>query len=214
MFANWLNTAFAGLDGGTFNFVHNLANKCGGFLTPILKFVTMLGNDGWAFIVLGIILLLFRKTRKAGFTVLFAILVGFILTNVLLKNLIDRARPYVADEKYRDFWQVVNGVKESEKSFPSGHATVSTAAMMALFLSYNKKWSWLFFFVAALMGFTRIYIVVHYLTDVIAGFIVGALSGVLGAVIRNAVYKLFEKNQQNKVVNFIMDFDIIGVFKK
>ena len=63
MFANWLNTAFAGLDGGMFNFVHNVANKCGGFLTPILKFVTMLGNDGWAFIVLGIILLLFRKKQ-------------------------------------------------------------------------------------------------------------------------------------------------------
>jgi hypothetical protein len=38
MFANWLNTAFAGLDGGMFNLVHNLANKCGGFLTPILKY--------------------------------------------------------------------------------------------------------------------------------------------------------------------------------
>ena len=139
------------------------------------------------------LLLLFKKTRRAGVCVLLAILLGFIFTNLLLKNIIDRARPYVASEEYCEFWQFVNGVKESEKSFPSGHATVSCAAMTAVFFSFNKKVSWLAFLVALLMGFTRVYIVVHYLTDVIAGFIVGAVAGTLAALIRNYIYGILTK---------------------
>lgn len=212
--AEWLNTTFAGLDGGAFHFVHNLANNCGGFLTPLMKIITSLGDGGWAFITLGIILLFFKNTRKAGVAVLLAIALGSVFTNLTLKKIVARPRPYVASEEYKQFWLEVNGVLESEKSFPSGHTTTAAAAMAALFFCFNKKWSWVLFFVAALIGFTRIYVVVHYLTDVVAGFLVGTIAGFLGALIGKAVYSLLEKHSQNKVINCILNFDIIGVFKK
>ena len=213
MVATWLNTAFAGVDGGIFNFVHNLAKNCGGFFTPIMKFITMLGDGGWAFIVLGIVLLFFKKTRKAGIAVLIAIAFGYLFTNLTLKKLIARPRPYVADEQYKAFWQFVNGVKESENSFPSGHTTTAAAAMMALFLIYNKKWSWVFLLFAALMGFTRIYIVVHYFTDVVAGYISGSLAGVLAVVVKNLIYKKLDKCGDNKIISYVLNFDIIEFAK-
>jgi undecaprenyl-diphosphatase len=211
--ADWLNTAFFSFDRSAFLAVNELAKNAGGVLTPLLKFVTMLGNTGWVFIVLGIVLLLFKNTRKAGVNVLIALLLGFIFTNLLLKNIIDRARPYVASEEYFEFWQFVNGVKESEQSFPSGHATVSCAAMTAIFFSFNKKWSWVAFLIAALMGFTRIYLVVHYLTDVIAGFVVGAVAGTLAALIRNYIYRILYEKQKSEFADFFLNFDLIEVIK-
>jgi undecaprenyl-diphosphatase len=211
--ADWLNTAFFSFDRSVFLAVNELAKNAGGVLTPLLKFVTMLGNTGWVFIVLGIVLLLFKNTRKAGVNVLIALLLGFIFTNLLLKNIIDRARPYVASEEYFEFWQFVNGVKESEQSFPSGHATVSCAAMTAIFFSFNKKWSWVAFLIAALMGFTRIYLVVHYLTDVIAGFVVGAVAGTLAALIRNYIYRILYEKQKSEFADFFLNFDLIEVIK-
>ena len=213
MVANWLNTAFAGLDGGIFNFVHNLATNCGKFLTPIMMFITMLGDGGWAFIVLGIVLLFFKKTRRAGVAVLISIVFGYLFTNLTLKKLIARPRPYVADANYNEFWQFVNGELESENSFPSGHTTTAAAAMMALFLIYNKKWSWVFLLFAALMGFTRIYIVVHYFTDVVAGYISGSLAGILAVIVKNAIYKPLDKNADNKIISYILNFDIIDFTK-
>ena len=211
--AEWLNTAFFSFDRSAFLAVNELAKNAGDFLTPILKFITMLGNTGWAFIVLGVVFLLFKNTRKAGVGVLVALLLGFIFTNLLLKNVIDRTRPYLASEEYFRFWEFVNGVKESEKSFPSGHATATCAAMTALFFSFNKKWSWVAFLFAALMGFTRIYLVVHYLTDVIAGLIVGAVAGTLAALIRNYIYRILYEKQKSEFADFFLNFDLIEVIK-
>lgn len=213
MIAEWLNSTFFSLDQSAFHGVHNLAGSCGKFLTPIIKAITLLGDGGWAFILLGVILLLFKNTRKAGVTVLIAIVFGALFTNILLKETIARPRPYVTSEEYKLFWLEVNGVLESKNSFPSGHTTTAAASMMALFLTYNKKWSWVLLLVAALMGFTRIYLVVHYLTDVIAGFLVGVISGALALLVRNAIYKLLDKYSKNKIVGFILNFDLINSTK-
>lgn len=212
--ADWLNITFYSFDRSAFLWVHELAKNSGDALTPLVKFVTSLGHAGWAFIVLGLILLLFKNTRKAGFTVLVAILFGFIFTNLLLKNIIARPRPYVAEEEYCGFWKFINGELESEKSFPSGHATVTCAAMTALFFSFNKKISWVAFLFAIFMGFTRVYLVVHYLTDVLAGLIVGAIAGTLAMFARNFFYDIFEMSKDAKAVDFFLNFDIISCVKK
>ena len=139
--AQWLDTAFYSFDRAVFIAMHNLAICAGDFFTSLFKIITFLGKGGWAFILTAIILVLFKKTRKAGITTLFALACGAILTNVVLKNLVGRIRPYLASEEYKVFWEFVSGALESEYSFPSGHATASMATMTAMFLFFNKKWS-------------------------------------------------------------------------
>ena len=113
--AEWLNSAFYSFDRGIFIMMNRLSSAMGGFLSPLFRAITFLGNGGWAFLVLGIALILFKKTRKKGLAILLAIGVGAIFTNVLLKNLVDRARPYLASFEYRGFWISVKGMTESEK---------------------------------------------------------------------------------------------------
>jgi undecaprenyl-diphosphatase len=211
--ADWLNTVFYALDSGAFSFTNSLAQVMGGFLTPLSQVMAMLGKGGIFFIVLSIALMLFRKTRKTGFTMLLAIGVGALFTNVIIKNAVARPRPYTVDE-FKNIWAFVGSHTESEFSFPSGHATVTTTAMMALFLTTNKKWSWLGFVFALIVGFTRVYLVVHYFTDVLAGFIVGAVSGTIAYFLSKWIYKIISNNQEKKFCSFVLGADLINLFKK
>ena len=137
-----------------------------------------------------------------------------IITNVTLKNLVARDRPYIASEEYFNFWQFAQGAIESEKSFPSGHATVTMASMMAVFLTAHKKWSWVGFVVAFLMAFTRVYFIVHYFTDVLGGFIIGAIGGIGGYYLCKLVYKYLEKYKDKKAINFMLNACVLNLFKK
>ncbi len=211
--ALFLNTAFYGFDKAMFLFVNRLTNVAGSFLTPFFEFITFFGDKGWFFIALGVILLLFLKHRKAGVCILLAIVLGGLFTNIILKNAVQRPRPYTVEE-FKILWQAVGASKESEFSFPSGHTTSAFACAMAFFLSKNKKYSWTLFIFALLVAFSRIYLVVHYTTDVIGGIISGSLAGVIAYFITNLIYKVIEKNSQNKICSFINSFDIIDCFKK
>lgn len=186
--ANWLNIVFYAIDKGAFTAVNSLAVSAGAFFGPICEVMAILGDAGIAFILTSIILMCFNKTRKTGLVMLMAIAVGALFTNIIIKNVVARPRPYTVEE-YKLFWNYVGAHGESEYSFPSGHVTVTMTAMTALFIMQNKKWSWIGFVLAVIMGFSRVYLVVHYLTDVIAGFIVGGISGVIAYY----VYKWIEK---------------------
>jgi undecaprenyl-diphosphatase len=212
--AEWLNTAFFGFDRGVFLGMHVLAESAGGFITPLFKVITFLGDKGWAFLVTAVILMLFKKTRKVGLAMLFAVACGAIITNIALKNIVDRQRPFLANEEYNGFWKFVQGELEDESSFPSGHTTAAMAAMTALFLTCNKKWSWVGFLFALLMGVTRLYFVVHYATDVIAGLISGSIGAIAGYYIMKDVYKLIEKHKDKKLCNFALEFNLPDLFKK
>lgn len=212
--AEWLNSTFYNLDRSVFLAMHDLYLSAGGFFTPLFKGITFLGNGGWAFLVLGVMLLLFKKTRKIGLCVLLAIGCGALITNVTLKNLVARERPYIASDEYFNFWQLAQGAVESEKSFPSGHATVTMASMMAVFLTTNKKWSWVGLIFALIMGVTRLYFIVHYFTDVFVGLLAGAVAGVIGCIIMKALFSAFEKRKDKKAFNFILNADITDILKK
>ena len=192
--AEWLNLTFFNFDRAVFLSMHNLALKNGGFFTPFFSFITFFGNGGWLPLVVGFILLLFKKTRKVGFTILLSIGVGALITNLLLKNLVARPRPYIESLEYNEWWQFVWGKPESDLSFPSGHMTSITAFAMAIFLTCDKKYSWLIFIFAILMGLSRIYLIVHYATDVIVGGVVGIISGIAGYYLA----KLFNKKEKKE----------------
>ena len=211
--ADFLNTTFYGLDKSMFLFVNSMAKSGGKIFTPLLQFITFFGDKAWFFIALSIVLLLFVRHRKAGFCMLMSIIVGALFTNVFLKGFVARPRPYTVDE-FRPFWEFVGASVESEFSLPSGHTTSAIATAMAFFLCKDKKYSYLFFIFSLLVAFSRIYLVVHYTTDVIGGIIVGSVSGVIAFFITKLVFNIIDKNSKNKFFNFINTFDIIKVFKK
>lgn len=142
-------------------------------LDPIMKTVTMLGNAGWFWLVLIAVLLIFRKTRKIGLASLTAIVVNFVINNLLIKNLVSRMRPY---EAVLGLERIIE--KQSEYSFPSGHTSTAFAVscMILFMLPKEKKWIGIIFLVlAAVISFSRLYVGVHYPTDVIAGALGGFL---------------------------------------
>ncbi len=212
--AEWLNSTFFTFDKSVFNLMHNLAKSAGGFFTPFFKGVSFLGEGGVFFIIASIIFLLFKKTRKLGITILLALSVGAIFTNVVIKNAVARPRPFNANKEYREFWQFVSGKEQSEFSFPSGHATATMASMTALFVCTNKKWSWLGFVFALLMAFSRVYLMVHYTTDVLGGLFIGCVAGVISYYIVKYIYKKIEKYCEKPFCNFVLNADLLELLKK
>lgn len=184
--ALWLNTTFAAFDQSITLLVHQLYTMAGGFFTPFFEFISLLGKGGIFLVLLSLALMFYRPTRRFGTAMLFGVAIGALFTNVFLKVIIARPRPY-ADESsiFYQLWLLVGQNVESDKSFPSGHTTAAFSTMTALFLMGNKKYSWTAFIFAFLMGLARIYLVVHFPSDVLGGIIVGLVAGCLGALIAN-----------------------------
>ena len=192
--AIWINNTFAAFDQSMAVLVHKLYDMGGGFFTPFFEIISELGHGGIPLIILSLILMLFSRTRRYGTAMLFGLAIGALITNCCLKILIARARPYSDETQaffntdlYQKLWMTVGQNVESDKSFPSGHTTAAFASMTALFLTGNKKYSWAAFIFAFLMAVARIYLVVHFASDVLAGIAVGVLGGILGTLLAGRI---------------------------
>ena len=205
----FLNTTFAAFDGGIFRAMHDLAEIAGGIFTPFFKVITLLGEKGLIFFGAAVIMMLFARTRKLGICMFGAVACGAIITNLLLKDIIARPRPFETSAEFKEFWNFVGSPEEDGYSFPSGHMTAIMSAMTALFILCNKKWSWVGFIGVLLMGVSRIYLIAHYTTDVIAGIIVGVISGVIEYVITRLIYYVLEKYSENAFCKFVLEFSLI-----
>ena len=206
--AQWLDTVFYNFDYAILCAIHAFAVATGGCLDWLFEAITHLADDGLGMIALGLLLTLFKRTRKMGVAVLAAIAFGAAITNLTLKPLVMRARPYTHEE-FRAWWEVMGAHVESDRSFPSGHTTSAMAAMMGVFLTGKKKYSWTALLFALLMGFTRMYLVVHYPTDVLGGLLAGALGGVIGFLFTVLLFRFLQKHKQKKLVGFALEFDPI-----
>lgn len=213
--AEWLNTTFNGFDHAILSVLHELALLTNGNLNWLFKFISLFAEKGIFLILLSIFLMLFKKTRKFGICMFGAIGAGAILTNFILKDMVARPRPYMSGIlEYKDWWQYAGMVTESDFSFPSGHTTAMTAAMMSLvFMAKTKKKYWCIVFIF-LMGVSRNYLMVHYPTDVIGGMISGLVGATIAYFITLLIYKIIEKYKDVKLFNFIKNFDIINAMKK
>lgn len=141
------------------------------WMTGFWKAITFLGDGGWFWIVLTLAFLAVPKTRKIGMTAALALFLGILVNNVCLKNLVARVRPY---DLYEFLIPLVH--KQKDFSFPSGHTCIAFAAAVVFFRMLKKPWGTLLLVLAALIGLSRLYVGVHYPTDVLAGGFIGTLA--------------------------------------
>ena len=159
-------------------------------LDPFMKLYTQLGNTGMLFIVLGLVMLCFQRTRRAGASALCAMLIGLIVVNFTIKPLAARERPWVVMEGF------VNLVPEGDpNSFPSGHTNAAFAFALAVCMSAPERWMKIAAVcAAAVMGLSRLYVGVHFPSDVLAGAVIGSLCGLLGAwVVKKAWERIHQR---------------------
>ena len=135
----------------------------------LMAFVTSLGDHGIFWIILAVILAAVPKTRVMGICMLVSIAAGFLIGNVVLKNLIARERPCWIDPAVQLLVQI-----PLDYSFPSGHTLVSFEGAVTIFL-FNRKWGIPALMLAVLIGFSRMYLFVHFPTDVLAGMALGIM---------------------------------------
>lgn len=147
--------------------------------------VTSLGNMGIIWIIISIILIVNKKYRNIGIMVLGALLLSTILGEVCLKPLVHRLRPFSDNSSVK-----LLIARPISFSFPSGHTTSSFAAA-GILAKYFKNYAPYIFSLAALIAFSRLYLYVHYPTDVLAGVI-------LGLVCSKIIIYIFSKIQSLK----------------
>lgn len=221
--------SFLNFDLGVFEWIQSIHNP---ILTTIMVVITTLGDEGIIFIAAGLVMFATKKYRKIGLAVLISLVVMLILNNLVLKEMLERVRPFyifnldglLADkqafidagrlgkfdvmvekiaaltEKYPEMaadwlakYSYPNFVEKlTSFSFPSGHTSSAFAACAAI-IFLNRKIGIPAMVFATLMGFSRIYVEVHYCTDVLGGAIVGIIYAVIGVLLAKALYPVVEK---------------------
>ena len=172
------------------------------WLTPVMKLITLFGEDGIFWILICLAMILFRKTRRLGIICASSLLLTFISCNLILKPLVDRVRPWVT-------FQMVNAMlpPPGDASFPSGHSANSMGPAWGMFIatmplktaggrSYDEvrclgwkgdgispqtmhKWSIAAVVLAVLIGISRLYLGMHYPTDVVGGLLLGMIAATI-----------------------------------
>ena len=154
------------LDGGFLLFLQESVRNP--ILDKIMIFITSLGNGGMIWILTTILLLIPKKTRKAGIVSAVALLGSVLFGNMLIKNIVQRPRPYIRLEEL-----TIIIPRPSDFSFPSGHSSASFAAAASFYRLLPKKIGIPAIVLACLIAFSRLYVGVHYPTDVLAGALMG-----------------------------------------
>lgn len=143
----------------------------------VMCFITRLGDAGMVWILLAVILLVIPKTRKYGLVLMTALCVDIVLCNGILKNLFARIRPCDINTQVQ-----LLIARPDDFSFPSGHTAASFTAVAALYFSGEKKLWKLALMLACLIAFSRLYLYVHYPTDILGGILVGIAAGYIGYI--------------------------------
>ncbi len=171
--------------------IHDLLQNS--FTDFIMPLITALGNGGIIWIILAALLLASKRYRKTGVVLALSLVFCLIAGNMILKPLIARPRPFALDTTLP---LLINA--PTDFSFPSGHTYSSFAAAFSLLFSkkngINMPWIAAAFLLAALIAFSRLYLCVHYPTDVLAGIILGFAV----AVAANATIKALNNKEERK----------------
>lgn len=174
------------LDGNILLFIQEFLRNP--LITPIMKAITTLGNSGAVWILLTILLLALPKTRHVGYMMTAALLGTLLINNIILKNLVARTRPY----------EVIEGLtylvkQPTDLSFPSGHAGCSFAAACVMFRRLPKRYGVPALILAILISVSRLYVGVHYPSDVLFGAVSGIVISYGAEAIVTRLWKVSPK---------------------
>ena len=177
MFQELLNSWAVSFDLPILDWIQaNLANP---ILDAIMPWITLLGDAGIFWMICAGVLVFTKKYRRIGIGMAIAMAMGLLVCNIILKPAVGRIRPYDFQlEHYgREIQLLIE--KQHDFSFPSGHTIASFEACTVILLG-SKKLGIPATLLAILIAFSRLYLYVHYPTDVIASIILGTLFGVIG----------------------------------
>lgn len=169
-----------------FDWLYGIQEIHGPLLDKVMVLLSSLGNAGLFWIGLSLVLLMIKKYRKTGLQMLITIAVAFILANLILKNLAARERPCWIDPEVE---LLIKSPKDY--SFPSGHSVNGFAASVAL-LCNDRRLGIFAVILAALIAFSRLYLFVHFPTDVFAGILIGTVCALL-------VHYIYERLTEKKL---------------
>lgn len=157
------------IDINILKFIYNLQNKN---INNFMITMTHLGDFGLIWILVSILLIFHKK--KVGIISLYSLVICFFNVNILLKPIFHRIRPF---NLINDFQLLLNPPKDF--SFPSGH-TAASFVMVYIFYKHLKNYYFFILILAILISFSRLYLTVHYPSDVFFGILIGLFSGYLG----------------------------------
>jgi len=162
----------------------SIGNDALDFIVPK---ITFLGDAGWFWIVATLLLIILPFNRKIGFQSALALIITAIICNLILKPTIMRARPCWIESEIELLVKI-----PKDYSFPSGHSNASFAVATSIFMR-NKKLGIPAIILAAAIALSRLYVFVHWPTDVLAGIAIGVCGGIISYFIVNFLYKKFDK---------------------
>jgi len=172
------------------------ANLQSGFMDVFMPFITKFGDHGLFWMIVAAILFIIPKTRKTGLGMAIAMMIGLLICNVTLKPLVGRIRPYDLQAELGITIQLL-GERMHDFSFPSGHTIASFEAAVVL-LKNSKKMGIPAMILAVLIAFSRLYLYVHYPTDVIVSVILGTLFALIGNWLAGLIAPKLSKGRKGK----------------
>lgn len=173
-----------------FTFLDWLQNFRNPVMDVLAIFFNYAGEHGEIWIVFTLLLLLFRKTRRAGAAMALALIFYLLAGDFILKPLFARPRPCDINSAVTILVSRPHG-----HSFPSGHTASGFAAAFALFLQ-NRRLGIPALLLAAFIGFTRLYLYVHFPTDVLGGILLGLALGAAASALANHLANLASKKHR------------------
>jgi len=159
-------------------------NMRSSIMDKVMPLITSLGNGLTIWMLIGVIFVIYKKYRRYGFMIICSLILCFIIGNLSLKPLVARFRPF-------EVTPLLKGLlirPPTDFSFPSGHTMCSFAPAVVIFYM-NKRIGIFALILSSLVGFSRLYLYVHYPSDVFGGMIIGILVGIVTIIIFNRDYK-------------------------
>ena len=203
-----------GIDELFMEFVHGMCVSAGGFFTPFLRLISILGEKSWIFVLISLILCLHKKTRWVGATALLSIFLGWIITSFGMKPLIMRPRPFTDKNLYIDYWKMAGAFIEDDYSMPSGHVMGCTAFFVSVYITCKKNMrpiiSTIGIVTVILMAISRMYFMHHYFTDCFVGVIIAVVVAFISKIIVKSMYRFLKANEDIGLFRFIINFDVFA----
>ena len=162
------------------------------FMDVVMPEISALGNMGMIWVLTGLIMMCTKKYRKCGIALIAGAAMCFLIGSICLKPLFARPRPCWIDHSIRLLIK-----NETDYSFPSGHTLVSFASAYIIFKG-NKKFGYFAFVIAFLIGFSRLYLFVHFPSEVLAGAVLGIVIGYAAYVLTDRFYAYV--SQRNNII--------------